>query len=49
VVDGLQKAAPGRQVRAVALADSAIAGPQETAAAPAPAGASKKPAPGASK
>jgi membrane fusion protein (multidrug efflux system) len=32
VVDGVQKAAPGRQVRAVALADSAVAGPQETAA-----------------
>jgi membrane fusion protein (multidrug efflux system) len=32
VVDGVQKAAPGRQVRAVALADSAIAGPEETAA-----------------
>ena len=31
IVDGVQKAAPGRQVRAVALADSAIAGPQETA------------------
>jgi len=32
VVDGVQKAAPGRPVRAVALADSAVAGPQETAA-----------------
>jgi membrane fusion protein, multidrug efflux system len=32
VVDGIQKAAPGRTVRAVALADSAVAGPQETAA-----------------
>jgi membrane fusion protein (multidrug efflux system) len=32
VVDGVQKAAPGRPVRAVALADSAVAGPEETAA-----------------
>jgi membrane fusion protein, multidrug efflux system len=31
VVDGVQKAAPGRPVKAVALADSAIAGPEETA------------------
>ena len=34
VVDGIQKAAPGRPVKAVALADSAIAGPEETAAVP---------------
>jgi membrane fusion protein, multidrug efflux system len=45
VVDGVQKAAPGRPVRAVALADSAVAGPEETAAVGAttgttPAGAS---------
>ena len=33
VVDGVQKAAPGRPVKAVALADSAIAGPEETATA----------------
>ncbi len=39
VVDGVQKAAPGRQVRAVALADSAIAGPEETAAVGGTAGA----------
>jgi membrane fusion protein (multidrug efflux system) len=32
VVDGVQKAAPGRPVRPVALADSAVAGPEETAA-----------------
>lgn len=32
VVDGVQKAAPGRPVRAVALADSAVASPEETAA-----------------
>jgi membrane fusion protein, multidrug efflux system len=32
VVDGVQKAAPGRPVRAVALTDSAVAGPEETAA-----------------
>jgi membrane fusion protein (multidrug efflux system) len=32
IVDGVQKAAPGRPVRAVALADSAVAGPEETAA-----------------
>jgi membrane fusion protein (multidrug efflux system) len=38
IVDGVQKAAPGRQVRAVALADSAIAGPEETAAVGAKAG-----------
>jgi membrane fusion protein, multidrug efflux system len=31
VVDGVQKAAPGRPVKAVALADSAVVGPQETA------------------
>jgi membrane fusion protein (multidrug efflux system) len=31
IVDGVQKAAPGRPVHAVALADSAIAGPEETA------------------
>jgi membrane fusion protein, multidrug efflux system len=31
VVDGVQKAAPGQPVRAVALADSAVAGPEETA------------------
>ena len=47
VVDGVQKAAPGRQVHAVALADSAIAGPQETAAAPG--GAAPKQSDGASK
>jgi membrane fusion protein, multidrug efflux system len=39
VVDGVQKAAPGRQVRAVALADSAIAGPEETATVGGSAGA----------
>jgi membrane fusion protein (multidrug efflux system) len=38
VVDGVQKAAPGRQVRAVALADSAITGPEETATVGAKAG-----------
>jgi membrane fusion protein (multidrug efflux system) len=43
IVDGVQKAAPGRPVRAVALADSAIAGPEETATA----GATAKAAPGA--
>jgi membrane fusion protein (multidrug efflux system) len=31
IVDGIQKAAPGRQVRAVALADSGVSSPQETA------------------
>jgi membrane fusion protein, multidrug efflux system len=45
VVDGVQKAAPGRPVRAVALADSAITSPQETAAA----GASPKPDAGKTK
>jgi membrane fusion protein, multidrug efflux system len=56
VVDGIQKAAPGRPVRAVALADSALAGPQETAAmgsspgAPgAPAGATSRPPTGTTK
>jgi membrane fusion protein (multidrug efflux system) len=39
VVDGVQKAAPGRPVRAVALADSAVAGPEETAAVSGTAGA----------
>jgi membrane fusion protein, multidrug efflux system len=39
VVDGVQKAAPGRPVRAVALADSAVAGPEETAAVGGTAGA----------
>ena len=43
IVDGVQKAAPGNPVRAVALADSAIAGPEETATA----GATAKAAPGA--
>jgi membrane fusion protein (multidrug efflux system) len=38
IVDGVQKAAPGRPVRAVALADSAISGPEETATAGAKAG-----------
>jgi membrane fusion protein (multidrug efflux system) len=32
IVDGVQKAAPGRPVRAVALVDSTVAGPEETAA-----------------
>ena len=45
VVDGVQKAAPGRPVRAVALADSATTSPQETAAA----GASPKPDAGKTK
>jgi membrane fusion protein, multidrug efflux system len=45
VVDGVQKAAPGRPVRAVALADSAVAGPEETAAA----GASSSPTAGTTK
>jgi membrane fusion protein (multidrug efflux system) len=44
VVDGVQKAAPGRQVKAVALADSAVAGPQETAVVGEKAGAASKPA-----
>ncbi|HEX5575563.1 MAG TPA: efflux RND transporter periplasmic adaptor subunit, partial [Gemmatimonadales bacterium] len=39
VVDGVQKAAPGQPVRAVALADSAVAGPEETAAVGGTAGA----------
>jgi membrane fusion protein (multidrug efflux system) len=53
VVDGIQKAAPGRPVRAVALADSAIAGPEETATAGgatgAPAGAASRPTAGTTK
>jgi membrane fusion protein (multidrug efflux system) len=48
VVDGVQKAAPGRPVRAVALADSAIAGPEETATAGATAGPATGAAAGAS-
>jgi membrane fusion protein, multidrug efflux system len=47
VVDGIQKAAPGRPVHAVALADSAIAGPEETAAAPT--GPGSRPAAGTTK
>jgi membrane fusion protein, multidrug efflux system len=39
IVDGVQKAAPGRPVKAVALADSAMAGPEETAAVGGTAGA----------
>jgi membrane fusion protein, multidrug efflux system len=45
IVDGVQKAAPGRPVRAVALADSATTSPQETAAV----GASPKPSAGKTK
>jgi len=40
IVDGVQKAAPGRQVRPVPLADSANASPEETARVGARAGAS---------
>jgi membrane fusion protein, multidrug efflux system len=47
IVDGVQKAAPGRQVRAVALADSAIAGPEETATVGGSAGAPAQPSNGA--
>jgi membrane fusion protein, multidrug efflux system len=47
IVDGVQKAAPGRQVRAVALADSAIAGPEETATVGGTAGAPAQPSNGA--
>jgi membrane fusion protein (multidrug efflux system) len=45
IVDGVQKAAPGRPVRAVALADSAISGPEETATAGAKAGTPSPAAP----
>ncbi len=49
VVDGVQKAAPGRPVKAVALADSALAGPEETAAVGGAAGSNVKPTPGTTK
>ena len=49
VVDGVQKAAPGRPVKAVALADSALAGPEETAAVGGSAGSNVKPTPGTTK
>jgi membrane fusion protein, multidrug efflux system len=49
VVDGVQKAAPGRPVRAVALADSALAGPEETAAVGGSSGGNVKPTAGTTK
>jgi len=49
VVDGVQKAAPGRTVKAVALADSALAGPEETAAVGGSADSNVKPTAGTTK
>ena len=49
VVDGVQKAAPGRTVKAVALADSALAGPEETADVGGSSGEGSRPTTGTTK